>query len=58
MIEGHEQAPVPAQDARRRVAQLVIVIFDQFQSVERDRAERGDDRRIDQIGRASCRERV
>jgi hypothetical protein len=53
VIEGHEQAPVPAQDSRRRVAQLVIMVLDQFQSVERDRAERGDDRRIDQFDLAA-----
>src|SRR5262245_23718642 len=49
VIERHEQSPVPAQDFRRRVAQLVIMALDQFQRVERDRAERGDDRRIDQF---------
>lgn len=52
MIERNEQAAAPLHNPGHVFAQAVVVWLDQAQSVERDCAERSDDRRVEQFNQS------
>src|SRR5581483_5416193 len=53
MVERDEQPPVPPPDPRGVIAQGKLVRLDQPERLQRDRAERGDDMRVDEFDLAA-----